>query len=360
MLIFGNGTGLVIYDLADSRVEGLVDMQAICSGYYNTDTIRTHVLVQDDRLIVYNTKSNGGNLTENAGDDSENTEEAPEPWGYYHVFDLSKTTNDAALMDCIESGDDKDKINGFIEAGSAYEHEHLLDAFDNMAYLQSDEMDDIVGYGIGSYSENAFVSGTDENVLSKNVLVCRSKDAHAYELCTETDRKGAEPVFTQLNLGITDAMRDEVSELNTLPEYKYNGDDLAIGAICEYLAKEYSQENYTAGKRVAIPAPTIYRQDKNGNTLISVSGGALPGCFHLVKDGDTYKIASIDAAEDGERYEESIKKMTEGFPGLYEMYFAGDSIDEKVRKEAINDYVLSNGLGIDYYKDYGWDPVALN
>ncbi|MEE1170609.1 MAG: hypothetical protein UHP11_07890, partial [Anaerovoracaceae bacterium] len=85
-----------------------------------------------------------------------------------------------------------------------------------------------------------------------------------------------------------------------------------------------------------------------------------PGCFHLVKDGDTYKIASIDAAEDGERYEESIKKMTEGFPGLYEMYFAGDSIDEKVRKEAINDYVLSNGLGIDYYKDYGWDPVPLN
>ena len=52
--------------------------------------------------------------------------------------------------------------------------------------------------------------------------------------------------------------------------------------------------------------------------------------------------------------------MTEGFPGLYEMYFAGDSIDEKVRKEAIKDYVLSNGLGIDYYKDYGWDPVPLN
>ena len=234
------------------------------------------------------------------------------------------------------------------------------------------------GYGIGSYSKNAFVSGADEKALAKSVLVCRSKDAHSYELCTETGSKGSEPVFTQLNLGITDAMRDEVSELNRLPEYKYNGDDPAIGAICEYLAGEYSRENYAAGRNVAIPAPTIYRQEKvsgellvfgyfwtdtyckNGNTLISVSGGALPGCFHLVKDGDTYKIASIDAAEDGERYEESIKKMTEGFPGLYEMYFAGDSIDEKVRKEAINDYVLSNGLGIDYYKDYGWDPVALN
>ena len=101
------------------------------------------MLVQDDRLIVYNTKSSGGNLTENAGDDFENTEETPEPWGYYHVFDLSQTGNEAALMECIESGDDKDKIQGFIEAGSAYEHEHLLDAFDHMAYMQSDEMDDI-------------------------------------------------------------------------------------------------------------------------------------------------------------------------------------------------------------------------
>ena len=136
------------------------------------------MLVQDDRLIIYNTKSSGGNLTENAGDDFENTEETPEPWGYYHVFDLSQTGNEAALMECIESGDDKDKIQGFIEAGSAYEHEHLLDAFDHMAYMQSDEMDDIVGYGIGSYSENAFVSGADEKALAKSVLVCTAQPRH--------------------------------------------------------------------------------------------------------------------------------------------------------------------------------------
>ena len=378
MLIFGNGTGLVIYNTAEGKVTGLVDMQAICSGYYNTDTIKTHVLVQDNRLIVYNTKSSGGSLTENAGDDYVNTPEKLEPWGYYHIFDLSQTKNDATLMDCIESGDSKDKIRDFIEAGSAYENEHLLDAFDNMAYIQSDEMDDIVGYSLGSYSEYAFVSGADDKSLMKSVLVCRNKADHTYELCSETEKKGEAPVFTRLNLGITDAMREEVSELNRLPEYKYNGDDPALGVICEYLAGEYAQENYITGKCVAIPAPTIYRQEKvngellvfgyfwtdtyckNGNTLISVSGGALPGCFHLVKDGDTYKISRIDAAEDGELYEESIRKMTEGFPGLYEMFFSGDNLDEQVRKEAINDYVLSNGLGIDYYKDYGWDPVALN
>ena len=376
-LIFGNGTGLIIYNTAEKHVDGIVDMQAICSGYYNTDSIKTHVLVQDDKLIIYNTKSEGGDLTEYAGDDYENTSAALKPWGFYHIFDLTQVKHDATLMDCIESGDDKDKIQSFVEAGSVYEHEHLMDAFDNMPYIQSDEMDDIVGYSLGSYSEYAFVSGTDEGSLTKNVLVCRDKANHTYELCTDTDRKGSEPVFTPLNLGITDAMRTEVSELNKLPEYKYNGDDPAAGAICEYLSQEYAQENYITGKCVAIPAPTIYRQEqvggellvfgcfwtdtycKNGNTLISVSGGAMPGCFHLVKDGDAYKISSVEYAEDGESFEESIRKMTEGFPGLYEMYFGNDSIDEKVRKEAITDYVVSNGLGIDYYKDYGWDPVAL-
>ena len=374
MLIFGNGTGLVIYSIAESRVVGLVDMQAICSGYYNTDSIRTHVLVQDNKLIVYNTKSDGSET----GSSDEGTPEKLEPWGFYHIFDLSQLKNDATLMDCIESGDDKDKINSYIAAGSAYEDEHLMDAWDNMAYVQSEEMDDIVGYSLGTYSEKAFVSGTDEGSLTKNILVCRDKNKHTYELCTETGKKDDKAVFTSLNLGITDAMLKEVSELNKLPEYKYNGDDAAVGVICEYLAGEYAQENYITGKCVAIPAPTIYRQEqingellvfgyfwtdtycKNGNTLISVSGGALPGCFHLVKDGDSYKISSVEFAEDGDQYDESIRKMTEGFPGLYEQYFAGDSIDEKVRKEAINDYVLSNGLGIDYYKDYGWDPVALD
>ena len=376
-LIFGNGTGLIIYSLADSKVEGLVDMQAICSGYYNTDNIRTHVLVQDDRLIVYNAKS-GGDQDGNSEDGSAAVPDIPEPWGFYHIFDLSQTKGGASLLDCIESGDDKDKIQGFIEEGSAYEHEHLMDAFDNMAYVQSDEMDDIVGYSLGTYSEYAFVADTDEQSLSKNILVCRNKDEHTYELCSETGEKDSEPVFTRLNLGITDEMTEKVNELNRLPEYRYNGDDPAVGAICEYLAGEYAEENFITGKCAAIPAPTIFRQEqvsgellvfgnfwcetyrKNGNTLISVSGGEMPACFHLVRTDGTYRISDIDAAEDGEGYGESIRKMTEGFPGLYEEFMSGGGLNEKIRKEAINDYVLSNGLGIDYYKDYGWDPVALN
>jgi hypothetical protein len=31
----------------------------------------------------------------------------------------------------------------------------------------------------------------------------------------------------------------------------------------------------------------------------------------------------------------------------------------KVRKEQLSNYVRQNQLDIEYYKDYGWDPVKL-
>lgn len=370
-LIFGNGTGLIIYDIAEQKVEGLVDMQAICSGYYNTDSIRTHAMVMDDKLIIYNTESSGET------GDNEDAGTGDKPWGYYHVFDLNEIKGDGSLLSCAESGNDKKVIEEYIEQGREYEKSHMLDAWDNMPHLQSDEMDDVIGYGLGMYSEKAYVCKAENGDLTMNVLVNRGTEDPAYELCSQAVEENSEAVFTELELGITDELRASVTERNKLPEYKYVGDDPAEKVICEYLSGEYADEMY-GGRGVSIPSPTIYRQEqaggellvfgnfwmdkycKNGNTLISVSGGAMPACFHLVRSGDTYEISKIDVAEDGENYSESIRKMTEGYSGLYEQYFSGQGQDEKIRKEAITNYVVTNGLGIEYYKDYGWDPVALN
>ena len=315
-LVFGNGTGLVIYNIPESKVDGIIDMQAICSGYYNTDSVSTHVLVDGDKLIVFNTEVSGGDLTGEAGDDYENTSVNWKPWGYYHIFDLS-TAGDGELLAYTESGNDEETITGFIEQGMAFEQEHLRDAFDNMSYIQSDEMDDIVGYGLGTYSEKAFVCRSENNEITFNVLVCRDNAKGIYEICSEAEKEGKEPVFTAIDLGITDTLISEVNELNRLPEYKYTGSDPALGVICDYLAGDYASEYYE-GNGVCIPAPVVFQETekdgellvfgnfwcdnycKNGNTLISVSGGEMPACFHLVKSGDTYEIASIDQAEDGE------------------------------------------------------------
>ena len=34
--------------------------------------------------------------------------------------------------------------------------------------------------------------------------------------------------------------------------------------------------------------------------------------------------------------------------------------DEDLRTETIRQYVKANGLDIEFYKDYGWDPVEID
>ena len=101
---------------------------------------------------------------------------------------------------------------------------------------------------------------------------------------------------------------------------------------------------------------------KRGNTLVCVSGGSYPGCYHLKrsKSGDgSYVVSSVDIAEDGEGYIDSIKKLTKGHPVIRSRFMKASGFDEAVRKEYIKMYVESGGAGIEYYKDYGWDPIRL-
>ena len=67
----------------------------------------------------------------------------------------------------------------------------------------------------------------------------------------------------------------------------------------------------------------------------------------------------MDVVGDGSDFEPTAKKI---FGEHYDA-FMKDGEDEKVREELraqiIANYVAANNLDIKYYKDYGWDPVAL-
>ena len=62
-------------------------------------------------------------------------------------------------------------------------------------------------------------------------------------------------------------------------------------------------------------------------------------------------------AEDGEGYIDSIEKITEGHPLIRSRFMASEGFDEAVRKECVKAYAEASGAGIEYYKDYGWDPI---
>ena len=373
MLVFGNGYGLVIYDRVNNKVEGLIDLQAICSSYYNCDTVKTHITVKDGKLTVYNTK---GDYTDYGMPDEESGRDTTETaWGYYHIYDLSDLPGSTEFIECSESGEFETTDCDMYRDGKAFEEEHYIDAWDNVAYLQTPEIDDAVGSNGGSYSENAYVYTDSEGKEQRCVLLYMSDKDDAYTLVEENvkTRKAAEG---KLQTGITSSIRKEVRDLCSLPEYEYAGDDPVMKAICEDIS-----ESEEAGEgEVLIPEPNIYGKAekgdellvfgdffrdsyvKRGNTLVCVSGGSYPGCYHLKRSesGDgSYVVSSIDIAEDGDGYTESINRFTEGYPEIRSRFMASAGFDEAVRKDCIKAYAKESGAGIEYYKDYGWDPIKL-
>jgi len=373
MLVFGNGYGLVIYDRMNSKVEGLIDLQAICSSYYNCDTVKTHITVKDGKLTVYNTK---GDYTDYGMPDEESGRDITETaWGFYHIYDLSDLPGKAEFIKCAESGEFDTTDCDMYRDGKAFEEEHYLDAWDNVAYLQTPLVDDAIGSGGGAYSEKAFVYTDSEGAEQRYVLLCMSNEDDAYTIVKE-NVKTKKAAKEKLQTGITGSVRKEVRDMCSLPAYKYTGSDLVMKAICEDMA---DGEEVGEGE-VLIPEPNIYGKAekgdellvfgdffrdsyvKRGNTLVCVSGGSYPGCYHLKKSesGDgSYVVSSIDMAEDGDGYIESINKLTEGYPEIRSKFMASAGFDEAVRKECIKAYVDASGAGIEYYKDYGWDPIKL-
>lgn len=372
-LIFGNSYGLVIYDRANRKVEGLIDLQAICSAYYHCDSVKTHITVSGDDLIIYNTKgdySDYGMSDEESGRDT--TEDA---WGYYHIYDLSALPGEAAFAECSESGAFETTDCDMYREGKKFEEEHYLDAWDQVEYLQTQKVSDAIGADGGSYSENAFSYEERDGAAQRGVLLCMSNKDHAYTLAVENAETG-KVMVCELDTGITSGMRKEVRELCSLPAYQYAGDDPVMEAICSDIAENES----TAEGEVLIPEPNIYGQVKEGdellvfgdffrdsyvkrgNTLVCVSGGSYPGCYHLKlsESGDgSYAVSSVEMAEDGEDYTDSIEKLTKGHPVIRSRFMASAGFDEAVRKECIKAYVKASGAEIEYYKDYGWDPIEL-
>lgn len=372
-LIFGNGYGLIIYDRTNNKVEGLIDLQAICSAYYNCDTVKTHITVNNNKLVIYNTKGDYTNYGMSDEESGRDTTEAA--WGYYHIYDLNVIPGKTEFIECSESGKFDTTDCDMYREGKKFEEGHYLDAWDNVAYLQTPEVDDAIGAGGGSYSEKAYVYTDSDGAQKRCVLLCMSSTDNAYAL-VEENAETSKTSSVELETMITDDIRNKVKALCSLPAYEYTGDDPVMKVICEDMA--HNDEDIEG--EVLIPEPNIYGKVeegdellvfgdffrdsyvKRGNTLVCVSGGSYPGCYHLKRSesGDgSYVVSSIEMAEDGEGYIDSIKEFTKGHPVIRSRFMASAGFDEAVRKECIKAYVDASGAGIGYYKDYGWDPIKL-
>ena len=206
----------------------------------------------------------------------------------------------------------------------------------------------------------------------------------AENLCGQFTFGGTEDALTLLwRDGDTfDAPVTEFERMPGLPAYAYTGDDPVEAALADYAVREWSGDYLAHAGDTAIPVVLVlkteaadethlkawanvwaYRYAKQEDTLLSISGGEYPCAALLEKDGEGWKVVSLETAEDGDGFGESIREMAEGDADLAEAYFSTMTVDAEASKAArirfIRGYAEANGLPVTAIKDYGWDPIPL-
>ncbi len=351
MIVFGGLRGLVIYDLNENMVMGNIDTQKIGCVYFNSDSKATRVVKDADKLVIFNV-------------------EAGKPFGDYYIFDLTNLTG--VELEVIEQGNDKTQLERYYNMSEdiyVTNADTFVLAHDN---INTEELKVVVD-GEHIYSEYSFTWSNEAGQECNSFLV---EDNDKYVLYTYNT---VDYAVNSQSIDLSKVMAGETtgSDIVVLTEYVYTGDNKAIEAIYNYLKPEYINMFGDDGQ-VYIPAYVIYQEidageeylvfgdftiygyKLTGNILEAQSGAAMPGCAHLKRNGDGFEVISIEFAGDGEQYDADIKEFTKDYPEVYDMYFAYEpERDEDIRREYIQMYVTDNNLNIEYYKDYGWDPIKI-
>ena len=103
----------------------------------------------------------------------------------------------------------------------------------------------------------------------------------------------------------------------------------------------------------------VFNYNQVGDTLKCVSGGNHPGLMHIRQTQKGFEVTAFDQVEDGSRFLPTAKKI---FGEKYDAFHAINSDEqkrEKLRAEALSDYVKKNNLDVFLYQDYGWPAKKL-
>ncbi len=352
ILVFGGLRGLIIYDLNNNVVAGTIDTQKIDCVYFNSDTKETHIVKDEDKLVVFNSEND-------------------KPYGDYYIYSLDNLNG--GELEPVETGNDTELLKNYYSKWMKV-YETYVDTFDMAEGNQ--QLSDVV-YSDYTYGELSFSWKSSSGENCNSFLIEGDK---VYVLYTYNN--GDDSVTTQ-DIDLSKTMTEATTEATTnsenvvLTEYVYTGDNKAVEAIYNYLRPEY-MKMFGDESQIYIPAYIIYQEiDANdeylvfgnfyihgykltGNILESESGASMPGCAHLKRTDNGFEVVSMEFAGDGEYYEADIREFTSNYPEVYDMYFDYQpERDKEIREEYIRMYVTDNNLSVEYYKDYGWDPVKL-
>lgn len=415
-ILLANERGLLIYDRSREEITAVFDLQQMECNYLNANSIATRIFMDGDKLYLFNEtgieqrtgKVVSDSLPEfayicdlsmlSAQTAQEDAKVANDEENLNGDSISDKTLDNAVYLTYTT---DTQEIRVIYDLWLNYAKTCIRDTFDS--FYGSDFLDqDNEKFNDMSYSRNS-LSWTDKS--GKNMLSCLVVYGNTdYELYTK--KEDGTLLCEKLDLTVTknnnsDLLGDhsgqttdgQISEeqtgsttetSSTLPVFSYTGDDAVLATICAYMtASDEAQGYYRSSEAsVYIPAPVIYdvkRKDddlmvfcnlwsfiyyRNGNTLECESGGEAPARLRLHPDADApggYQVIEDLRTGDGSEYDKGIKEFCKGYPGMARKFFDYDGTErEEARTTLIRMYVQDNGLDIKYYKDYGWDPIAID
>lgn len=196
-----------------------------------------------------------------------------------------------------------------------------------------------------------------------------------------------EPVIEAVEESVEDNTEDAEEAVVTEPsedentadetgDFTYTGDDAVLGAVTEYVCNEIG--SYYEAQDYGIPViMEIARDDSdlgdikfygiyqyetyilNGDTLESQAGGVHLGCMHVKATDAEYVVTQFDEVVDGSDWDESAKEIFgDNYDAMMKKY-GDDEYKTNAKKQAIAEYVKSQGINATKYQDYGWDPVEF-
>lgn len=384
-VVFANERALMVYGRKEEKLLAALDLQAMDCNYFNTDSVHTRVLLQDDVIFIFNEKQG----------------KSPD---HMYIYDLKKPGNSddgdtklSGTVGVMTASTDRTQINTVYKKWEKIEKTSRLDTFSNMAdaafWNSLGDAEKYDGEKI-QYSENCIAWKADDGIWYRSALVVT--DGTGYELYTcpadQTEQISTEKLFVQ---NYAEEMQEETgteneadtgangknAKQNELPAFAYMGDDEIIKMVCEYMIT--NQEEFGDGtdseNDIYVPEPVIVKTIKdgkdllvfgnfwsdtyyaNGNTLMEDCGGEYPARLRFSPDKNgNYTVTEVQQAEDGSDYESSIRVFCKGYPVDPREIIDSHDAYTAVRKEMLQSYVKANDLVFTYYKDFGWDPVALD
>lgn len=178
--------------------------------------------------------------------------------------------------------------------------------------------------------------------------------------------------------GVGENLPADAELLSVLPKYTYTGGNPYIETISAYFAEDRGEKEAEA---VYIPVPVILKveegrdetlvygcfwdfwYEKEEKNLFCINGSGSTGRLHLEREKDSYKVTAFERARDGGYFSEDLKAMCGEDRALYEEFLTKETREdrrEELRRELINRYAEDNGLEIESYQDFGWEPVLLS